>query len=204
MKQTVSKIIGSAILMVSFTLVVTSCEKTQNNPVKNNLIESDAVTASSPCGPIPDRLKAPTGNELALQTYGKGVQIYQVQRSTTDPSGFKWAFVSPSATIFANPDFTNKLANHFGGPTWQFIKGFNKGESVVAKKLQDTTIDQTAIPWVLLQADNALSTANNKVTFVQRLCTQGGLAPTTGADEAHLGQLDSVPYTAVYTFYVKK
>jgi hypothetical protein len=74
---------------------------------------------------------------------------------------------------------------------------------VVAARLRGVTRDATAIPWLLLKTVDSLSTANNQITFVQRICTTGGLAPTTGADAAHLGALDSIPYTATYLFYAK-
>ena len=127
-----------------------------------------------------------------------------MQRSTTDSNIFKWVFIAPSATLYANADFTNQVGTHYVGPTWEFTKGFNKGEKTVAKKLKDTTMDATAIPWLLLQTDKSLSSVNNKVTYVQRVCTEGGLAPVTGADEEHLRQYDSIPYTATYLFYAAK
>jgi hypothetical protein len=138
-----------------------------------------------------------------LQTFAKGVQIYQVKRSATDATIFSWVNIAPSATLYTNPNFTNPVISHFAGPSWQFIKGPEKGETVVAKKVQGVTPDATAIQWLLLKAVDELSTPNNKITFVQRICTVGGLGPTTGADEAHLGALDSVPYTASYLFYIK-
>jgi type IX secretion system PorP/SprF family membrane protein len=49
--------------------------------------------------------------------------------------------------------------------------------------------------------DPVIGSTNNKVTYIQRLLTAGGLAPAEGADEAHLGRLDSIPYTARYLFY---
>jgi hypothetical protein len=138
-----------------------------------------------------------------LQTFAKGVQIYQVKRSTTDPNVFLWVNIAPLATLYAKPDFVDPVINHFAGPTWEFIKGPENGEKVVATKVSGITPDATAIQWLLLKAVDSLSTPDNKVTFVQRICTKGGLAPTTGADEAHLGQIDSIPYTASYLFYVK-
>ncbi len=134
----------------------------------------------------------------------KGVQIYQVQRSTTDPSAFKWAFIAPSATLYADEDYTTQVGTHYMGPTWELTKGFNKGEKTVAKKLQEATVDTTAITWLLLQFVDSLSSTNNKVTYVQRVYTKGGLTPTTVADEEHLGQLDSIPYSAEYRFFEKK
>jgi len=62
----------------------------------------------------------------------------------------------------------------------------------------------TAIQWLLLKAVDSLSVRlaiNN--FFIQRICTAKGLAPTTGNDEAHLGQKDSIPYTVSYLFYTR-
>jgi hypothetical protein len=56
----------------------------------------------------------------------------------------------------------------------------------------------------LLKAVDSLSRPDNKITYVQRLYTAGGLAPTRGANKKHLGELDSIPYTAIYFFYVAR
>jgi len=138
---------------------------------------------------------------LSMYAFAKGVQIYQVQRSLADPNVFLWVFIAPSATLYSDKDYTKQVAIHYAGPTWEIAKGPNKGEKVVGKKLQGVTEDIAAIPWLLLQAVDLLSSANNKITYIQRLATTAGLAPSTGADEAHLGQLDSIPYTAQYFFY---
>ena len=84
---------------------------------------------------------------------------------------------------------------------WQFIKGQFKDEKVVAKKVKGSTQDATAIQWLLLQAVDDLSTPHNPVSFVQRICTHGGLAPATPPTQ--VGQLDSIPYTASYLFYTR-
>ena len=197
---------------ITLALVITSCQKEQNTGKYNNTSDAmvdngfgygSSVLTFPTCAPIPDSLKVPEGNSLVLQTFARGVQIYEVKRNATDPNVFAWVNIAPSATLYNNPNLTNPVINHFAGPSWQFIKGPEKGETVVAKKLQGVTPDATAIQWLLLKAVDSLSTPNNKITFVQRICTVGGLAPTTGADATHLGALDSVPYTASYLFYVK-
>ena len=204
MKKTISKNTGGLMLLATFALVITSCQKEQNASLKSNSGYADAISSISTCAPIPDSLKVPAGNKFLLQTFARGVQIYQVKRSANDPNVFLWVNIAPLATLYTNPNFTNHVINHFAGPTWEFIKGTEKGEKVVAAKVQGVTPDQTAIQWLLLKAVDSLSTPDNRITFVQRICTQGGLAPTTGADEAHLGQLDSIPYRASYLFYVKE
>jgi len=200
MKKTISKIISTIMLIATFALVITSCKKEQNassNPISSN------AQAISTCSPIPDTLKVPEGNKFVLQAFARGFQIYEVQRSATDPNVFAWVNIAPLADLYATPDFKNLLIHHFAGPTWEFLKGPFKGEQVVATKVSGVTPDVTAIQWLLLKADPTRSSADNQITFVQRICTAHGLAPTTGNDEAHLGQKDSIPYTASYLFYTK-
>ncbi|HEX5150687.1 MAG TPA: DUF3455 domain-containing protein [Parafilimonas sp.] len=204
MKQPIKKIISATIRTAAFAIIVTGCQKTQT-PLRDSTADEITMHGSVQCTDnIPGILKVPKGNKLAAQLYAKGVQIYQVQRSTTDPAIFKWVLVGPLATLYNNEDHTNPAGSHYAGPTWEFKKGFNKGEKTVAKKSQEASVDATAIPWLLLTAIDSLSSSNNKVTFIQRVCTAGGLAPASGADEAHLGVYDSIPYTATYVFYTAK
>ena len=71
---------------------------------------------------------------------GEGVQIYQCT-----PDG-RWAFQSPRASLY--DDNGNLAAEHFAGPTWQAADG----STVVGRKIAESTPDDTAIPWLLLEA----------------------------------------------------
>jgi hypothetical protein len=204
MKETIRKNVCSSLIIAGFVLVITSCHKENNDRIgATNDVGSINTNATIPqtCSPIPDSLQPPDGNKFFLQTYARGVQIYQVQRNSANPSELVWVNTAPSATLYANANFTDPVINHFAGPSWQFIKGEFKDEKVVAKKVKGSTQDPTAIQWLLLKAVDSLSTPYNPVTFVQRICTQGGLPPTT--IPAELGLLDSIPYTASYLFYRK-
>jgi hypothetical protein len=44
----------------------------------------------------------------------------------------------------------------------------------------------------------------SEISYVQRLSTVGGIAPSTGCDADHIGSIAQVPYTAQYVFYVTK
>ena len=197
-------------LAISFALVIVSCQKEQNaglNGSSDAQIKSNSNGNAAPeisiCSSIPDSLQVPEGNSFFLQTFATGVQIYEIQRSATDPGNLVWVNIAPKAALYTKPEFVNQIIDHFAGPSWQFIKGPFKDEKVVAKKVKGATLDQTAIQWLLLKADDALSTPGNPVTFIQRICTVGGLAPTTIPGGAQVGQLDSIPYTASYLFYTK-
>ena len=203
--QTIRKNIGSLIWMASLALVITSCQKENSAPLPatSDALSRSAHATAPPdlCSPIPDSLQVPEGNRFFLQTFARGVQIYEVQRSAANPNTLVWVNIAPLAELYAKPDFVDRIIHHFAGPSWQFIKGPFKDEKVVAKKVKGSTQDPTAIQWLLLQAIDSLSTPGNPVSFVQRICTHGGLAPTIAPTQ--LGQLDSIPYTASYLFYTR-
>ena len=84
---------------------------------------------------------------------------------------------------------------HYSGPTWEGIAG----SKVTATVANTCTVDANAIPWLSLTA-TAEPTPGvfAGTTFIQRVHTTGGKAPTTAGTT---GQVKSVPYTAQYFFY---
>jgi hypothetical protein len=139
------------------------------------------------CGSI----QVEAGNEVAFHVYAIGVQIYRW-------NGSSWVFVAPSANLYADAGFNGKVGFHYGGPTWES----NSGSKVVAARVQNTgcTPDPTAVAWLLLKK---VSTDGpgifNDVTYIQRVATTGGLAPTAAGTT--IGEEKRVPYTAEYYFY---
>jgi hypothetical protein len=214
MKKTISKIFSGLVLTASMAFVLISCQKEQNAGSVNDLSKTKSVFSSKeltaesmPTGceaAIPAILNVPEGNKLALRTYATGVQIYQVRRSTTNPNEFVWVNTAPAARLYMQPYYYNLVGTHYGGPTWDFTQGPYKNEKAVAAKLQGVTVDATAVPWLLLKTVASLSSPGNKVTYIQRVCTQGGLPPAIIPNESNLGQVEEVPYTATYLFYEKK
>jgi hypothetical protein len=135
-----------------------------------------------------EQLAAPVGSTLMLRAYGIGVQIYRW-------NGITWSFVAPSATIFADADGHGKVADHFGGPTWQTLSG----GKVVGTVIDRCIPDAASIPWLSLSAVADGPGVFSKVNFIQRLRTVGGNAPT--APGSFVGEEANVPYTADYLFY---
>ncbi len=139
--------------------------------------------------PLCDSVEVPQGNRLALRVYAAGVQIYRW-------NGESWVFVEPVATLYSDANYNNKVGTHYGGPTWES----NSGSKVVATRLASCSPDPTAIPWLLLQAvSNDGSGLFSSVTYIQRVNTVGGLAPTAPA--SLIGTIAEVPYTTEYYFY---
>lgn len=139
--------------------------------------------------PLCDTVEAPQGNRVAFHAYAIGVQIYRW-------NGTAWTFVEPVATLFADASYHEKVGIHYAGPTWES----NNGGKVVAMRTADCSPDPTAIPWLLLRTvTNDGPGIFGSVTYVQRVNTKGGLAPT--APGASIGAVAEVPYTTEYYFY---
>jgi hypothetical protein len=134
-------------------------------------------------------LQVPAGNKVAFHAYAEGVQIYRWD-------GTSWVFVAPEATLFADAGHHGVVGTHYAGPTWESASG----SKVVGTVLERATPDPNAIPWLLLQAKTTEGPGIfDQVTYIQRVNTVGGKAPTAPGD--YVGQEVRVPYTAEYFFY---
>lgn len=148
----------------------------------------DGVRAPDLPLPLCQSIQVPAGSELAFHSYALGVQVYKW-------NGTAWAFVEPVANLYADSGFRGQVGTHYAGPTWE-SKG---GSKVVGRRVPDTgcTPNANAIPWLLLEVVS--NDGFNSPTFIQRVNTTGGLAPTTPGST--VGQEARVPYTAEYFFY---
>jgi hypothetical protein len=153
-----------------------------------------AGAETSNSSPAPDlggcqSLQVPAGNELAEHVYADGWQIYRWD-------GMSWSFVTPAAVLFADAAETTPVGLHYTGPTWESLDGSKVAGTAITK----CTPDPSAIPWLLLGAvSNTGPAGSTPVTYIQRLNTVGGTAPTAPGTSA--GEVARVPYTAEYYFY---
>ena len=145
---------------------------------------------------VPKILRVPAGQTVLLKALGKGVQIYECKATAADPGKFDWTFKAPEA------DLTNKhgkkIGKHYAGPTWEA----NDGSKVIGEKKAEAP-KPGAVPWLLLQAKTNEGTGRfARVTYIQRVDTEGGVAPAAGCDQAHVKTEARVDYRASYYFYV--
>lgn len=160
-------------------------------------VASVVVAQASPMS-VPDKLKAPAQNVEHLTTQATGVQVYVCKARADTPDVYEWTFKAPVAELRdANGE---QVGTHYAGPTWEA----NDGSTVVAEVVERVDApNQDDIPWLLLRAKaNHGAGAFSTVTFVQRLETAGGIAPTDGCDPTVAGTEESVEYSATYVFYV--
>ena len=142
--------------------------------------------------PLCDDLQVQPGNKVSFRVYARGVQLYRWNGST-------WSFVAPVATLYADANYRGQVGIHYSGPTWES----NSGSKVVAARLEGCSPEPTAIPWLLLQATSTNGPGIfSSVTYIHRVNTTGGLAPT--APGSFVGESVEVPYTAEYYFYRSK
>ena len=136
-----------------------------------------------------DNLRPPAKSTLVAHYYATGVQIYRW-------SDTAWTFVAPDAVLSADAAGKTRVGTHYAGPTWESVSG----SKVVGAVAQRCIPDATAIPWLSLTAVPSDRTGIFRgVTFIQRVHTTGGLAPSTPGTTT--GEQARVPYTAEYFFY---
>jgi len=157
-----------------------------------------AMTTSAHAGPadpeVPGTIAVTeAGHQVFLVGHATGVQIY-----TCD--GSAWNFDGPRAVL--RDDRGKVVTTHFGGPTWQA----KDGSYVVGQRVDGVTVDPSAIPWLLLSRRSSGSGADGDrlegTTFIQRVATTGGLAPSPETcTPSAAGTTTEVPYTADYYFW---
>jgi hypothetical protein len=158
--------------------------------------------------PVPSNIEVPAGNTAFLEGRAVGTQNYICL-----PSG--WTFFGPQATLFN--DLNEQVITHFLSPnpdesgtpraTWQHSGDTSTVWAMAIASYSNPGFDARGdIPLLLLQVvgDQVGPTGGHTLTattFIHRLNTSGGVAPSTGCILSDVGKRALVPYTADYFFY---
>ncbi|KAJ3270008.1 hypothetical protein HDV01_000719 [Terramyces sp. JEL0728] len=146
---------------------------------------------------VPNELQPPSGTKLMAKYFGSGTQNYVCQATgwVLDSAD---AVLSKHSFTLQHPEVSHYFVN--GKPTWRFLQD----ESVVTGKADvKTVVTKTDIPWILLESVPALSSTTgkfSKVTYVMRVHTKKGVAPTSACN---VGDSIRVAYNADYWFFTK-
>jgi hypothetical protein len=128
-----------------------------------------------------------------LSWHGSGTQVYACELRT---GGYGWTFERPDATL-SNSSGTTE-AHHGAGPSWTATDGSKVVGKVIASMPSPA---EGAVPWLALQASaHSGHGVLDSAAFILRTDTAGGVAPSSGCDEAHAGATVKVPYHATYSF----
>jgi Protein of unknown function (DUF3455) len=144
---------------------------------------------------IPVAVAVPAGQKTYMTLTGVGEITYECRAKATK-DGFEWAFAGPAAVLYD----ANKVpqGKYYGGPTWEA----NDGSKVTGKQLAVSPAAPGNIALQLVQANPAMGNgAMQGVTYIQRLNTVGGVAPSEACGESGLGMKKQVKYQADYVFY---
>lgn len=145
---------------------------------------------------VPDKIKTPAGEELALMAHATGFQIYSCQLGTDGQPA--WILKAPEAELRDTTD--RVIARHYAGPAWKHIDGSEVTGKVLAKV---DSPDADAIPWLLLTATSHSGTGIlAHVSTIQRIHTKGGQPPATPrCTSSDLDATSKSSYVADYYFY---
>jgi hypothetical protein len=164
---------------------------------------SACASAPAPTQPavVPDAIRAAAGERPGFVLFARGVQIYRCD--ATAGGAVAWTFVAPEAQLFESSKASHVLGTHGAGPFWQANDGSRTVGTVKARAPAANAAD---IPWLLLATTPSGAAGRMAaVSSIQRIHTQGGVAPGTGcAAAADVGKSVRVPYTSDYVFFVAR
>ena len=156
-----------------------------------------ASMASFSQGTLPDAVKVPAGHSVAMEAVGAGDIAYECRAKKDMADQFEWVFAGPNAAL---RDRSGKQVGKYFGPpaTWENMDGSSVTGAQVAVAMAGTG----DIPLQLVKANPAKGGgAMQGVTYIQRVNTRGGVAPSSTCAASNLGQKQSVKYQADYIFW---
>ncbi len=164
-----------------------------------SMTQAADAAPKTPQPDVPANLVPDAGNKVFLIAHATGVQIYKCTDATTGPA---WTLLAPEANLVGNND-KNVIVKHSAGPTWTATDGSTATKDpLTANKSEPGAAG--AIPWLLIKTNAAAGPNGDRLartTFIQRINTVGGLAPTSGCSASTLGTESRVGYEADYVFW---
>ena len=146
---------------------------------------------------VPAAIAVPAGNKLAFTLKGSGLLNYECRAKADAPGSFDWALASPDAVLKDRNDAL--VGKYYGGPTWEHADG----SKVTGKQLAVAPAPTAGnIPWQLVQATPSTGAMTmNGITYVQRINTAAGVAPSEPCNAGTVAAKKQVRYSADYLFY---
>ena len=148
---------------------------------------------------LPEPVRVPDAHVQKTWTVGIGEVTYACREKADQPGSHAWTFVVPAATLY---DASKKeVGKYYGGPTWES----KDGSKVTGKQIAVAPNSAGNLPLQLVKANPATGDgAMTGVSYIQRLNTVGGAAPSKVCDTASAGQEMKVAYQADYVFYTAR
>ena len=146
---------------------------------------------------LPAAVQVPAGHKVAMETVGVGQITYECRAKKDMAGQFEWILLGPDAKLM---DRMGKQVGRYYGPpaTWESMDG----SKLTATQLAVAPAVAGSIPLQLVKANPAMGMgAMQGVSHIQRVATQGGVAPAMACDPATVGSKQIVNYQADYIFW---
>lgn len=146
---------------------------------------------------LPAPIQVPAGHKVFMETVGVGDLTYECRAKAGAADQFEWVFAGPSATL---NDRSGKAVGKYYGPpaTWEGMDGAKVSGAQVAV----APAAPGSIPLQLVKANPASGSGwVSGTTYIQRLATQGGVAPAAACSAGNAGAKQLVKYQADYIFW---
>lgn len=146
---------------------------------------------------LPASVQVPAGHKVAMETVGVGQITYECRAKKDMATEHEWVFVGPDAKLQTRGGTV--IGKYWGPPaTWEN----NDGSKVTATQVAVAPGGMGNLPLQLVKANPATGMgAMQGVSYIQRVATKGGVAPSTGCDAANMGSKQIVQYQADYIFW---
>lgn len=160
-------------------------------------ISACSTTAMYSQEKLPSTVQVPAGQKVAMETVGTGDITYECKAKKDNASEFEWVFAGPNAVL---SDRSGKTVGKYYGPpaTWES----NDGSKITATQLAVSPAGAGNIPYQLVKANPAMGNgAMTGVTYIQRVATEGGVAPSSSCGASNVSAKQTVKYQADYIFW---
>lgn len=139
---------------------------------------------------LPDAVKVPAGNKVAMETVGVGEITYECRDKANAPGMTEWVFVGPKAVL--NDRSGKQVGTYYGPPAiWKSMDG----SKLTATQLAVAPSGAGNLPYQLVKANPAMGAGMmSGVTHIQRVALKGGVAPSTTCSAANKGSKEIVQY----------
>lgn len=146
---------------------------------------------------LPQPVRVPAGNKVALETVGKGRITYECRDKPNAAGIMEWAFVGPEAVL---EDRNGKRVGTYYGPpaTWEA----SDGSRLTGTQVAVASAGAGNLPYQLVKANPASGAGlMTGVSYIQRVALKGGVAPASECSSANRGRREIVNYQADYIFW---
>lgn len=146
---------------------------------------------------LPGPVQVPAGNRVAMETVGVGEITYECRAKANVAGEYEWVFVGPDAKLMDRSG--RQVGKYYGPPaTWENMDG----SKVTATQVAVAPSMAGSIPYQLVKANPAMGTGMmSGTTYIQRVATRGGVAPSMACGASNMGAKQVVQYQADYIFY---